>query len=194
MVHPGSVGVGLDRLQTVAVGLTVVDDHRQPQLLRQLHLGMEDALLEVVGRVFLPVVVQSDLPHGLYLGMAGQGTQAGHGVLGKALAVGGVDPHGGVDKGEALRQLYRRPGAVQVAAWVQDQLHPLARHGGEDLQAVGVEGSGVIVGVGVKQAHKRFLLIQLDCPLEGCYNMGSILHPSKKIKGGRPNVFFGAFS
>ena len=61
-----------------------------------------------------------------------------------------VDPHGGVDKGKLLRQLHRRPGAVQIAAGVENQLHPLLRHGGQELQPVGVEGPGVVVGVGVE--------------------------------------------
>ena len=141
MIHPGDIGVGLHRLQAVSVGLPVVDDHRQAQLLCQLQLGVEHLFLKVVGRIVLPVVVQADLPHGPHLGVGRQSPQPVHRVLGKPFAVGGVDPHGGVDKGEALRQLHRGFGAVQVAAGVEDQLHSLAGHGGEDLQPVGVEGS-----------------------------------------------------
>ena len=64
-----------------------------------------------------------------------------------------MDSHGGVDKGVAPGQPDGAPGAVQVAAGVDHQLHPLGGEGGENLIPVGVELAGVIVGVGVKQRH-----------------------------------------
>ena len=87
--------------------------------------------------------------------MGGQGTEGVRRILREALTVRGVDPHGGVDKGKLLRQLHRRPGAVQIAAGVENQLHPLPGHGGEHLQPVGVKAPGVVMGVGIKQTHGR---------------------------------------
>ena len=150
MVYAGDARVGLHHLQAVPVGLPVVDDDGQPQLLRQLHLGVEHLPLELTGGIVFPVIVQSNLPDGPDLWMGGQGAELAGPALLPGTAVRGVNPHGGVDKGKPLRQLHRRFGALQVTARVQNQLHTLLGHGGENLQPVGVEGPGVVVGVGVK--------------------------------------------
>ena len=56
--HPTGLRVIQRDCQRIPVGLPVVDDHRQVQLLRQGHLVPEDLLLKRPGRVLLPVVVQ----------------------------------------------------------------------------------------------------------------------------------------
>ena len=68
MEHPPHPGELPDNGHAVLVGLPVVDDDRQVQLLRQGQLGPEHRLLPLPGRVVLPVVVQSDLPDGHHLG------------------------------------------------------------------------------------------------------------------------------
>ena len=50
-------------LHRVAVGLPVVDHHRQSQLLGQLQLGGKDLLLALLGAGVQPVVVQADFAH-----------------------------------------------------------------------------------------------------------------------------------
>ena len=91
--------------------------------------------------------------------MSGQRPQPLQSALVKALTVRGVDSHGGIDKGELLRQGHRRPGALQVTAGVQDQFHAPVRHGGEHLHPVAVEGPGVIVGMGIENGHGNTSLL-----------------------------------
>ena len=148
-----------------------MDNHRQAQLLRQLQLGVEHLLLEIAGWVFLPVVVQADLPDGPHLGMDGQGAERIQPAVLPGAAVGGVDPDGGVDMGKPLRQLHRRFGALQLTAGVEDQLHPPPGHGGQHLQLVGAEGPGVVMGVGIKQSHKQFLPVRPDRAPAGLFIM-----------------------
>ena len=132
------------------MGLPVVDDNGQAEGLCQLQLAVEHVLLESPGRVVLPVVIQADLSDGPHLGAGGQLPQLQQGPLPPFSAVGGVDPHRGVDMGKFLCQGHCGAGALQVAARVDDQLHPLLGHRGQKFLPVGVEGPGVVVGMGIK--------------------------------------------
>ena len=161
MIHAPDLGVGPNHLQAVVVGLPVVDDDGQVQLLRQLQLLVEHLLLVLPGRVVLPVVVQADLPNGLYLGAGGQGPQLLQPAVLPVPAVGGVDPHGGVDEGEALRQLHGGAGGLQVTARIDNQFHAPGRHGSQQFQPVAVERAGVVVGVGIEYVHKRCCSLQV---------------------------------
>jgi len=127
-----------------------MDDDRQVQLRRQLQLPGKHLLLKFSGGIVLPVVVQPDLSDGPYLWVGGQGPQLLQPAVLPRPAVRGVNPHSGVDKGKLFRQGDGGPGALQVAARIQDQLHPLLRHGGQRLQPVAVESPGIVVGMGIK--------------------------------------------
>ena len=94
--------------------------------------------------------VQADLSNGPHPGVGGQSAQLLQPAILPRPAVGGMDPHGGVDKGKLFRQGNGGPGALQVAARIQDQFHSLLRHGGQRLQTVAVERPGIIVGMGIK--------------------------------------------
>ena len=67
VVHPGDLGMLPHDGEAVLVGLPVVDDNGQAEGLCQLQLAVEHVLLESPGRVVLPVVIQADFAHGLYL-------------------------------------------------------------------------------------------------------------------------------
>ena len=145
-----------------------MDDDGQVQLRGQGQLGPEHPLLELPGGVLGPVVVQPDLSHGHHLGLGGQLPQPLYVPILPVSAVLRVDPHGGVDKGVPPGQLHGRPGAGQVAAGVDHQLHPLAGQGGEQLVPVGVKLAGIVVGVGVKQCHAHALnLTKKELPYTG---------------------------
>ena len=148
VVHATDLRMGPNHLQTVLVGLPVMDDDRQVQLRRQLQLPGKHLLLKFSGGIVLPVVV--DLSDGPYLWVGGQGPQLLQPAVLPRPAVRGVNPHSGVDKGKLFRQGDGGPGALQVAARIQDQLHPLLRHGGQRLQPVAVESPGIVVGMGIK--------------------------------------------
>ena len=135
--------------QRVAMGIAVVDDHRQVQFQRQFQLGAEHLLLKLPRRVFCPVVVQPDLADGHHLGPAGQLAQFVHVLRYEVTAVLRMDAHGGVHMGMPGRQRNSRPGGVQRAAGVDDQTVKGGKHG----VTVGVKGLVIIVGMGVKQHH-----------------------------------------
>ena len=147
---PG-VGVGLDDVQAVLVGVPVVDDDGQVQLLGQGELGVKEVPGEGPAlRAFDPVVVQPHFADGLHLGVAGQSPDVVQVGEGGALQVLRVEAHGGIDVVVFLRQVHTLPGALQVAAGADHQGHPLARQGGEQGIPVGVKGVVIVVGVGVK--------------------------------------------
>lgn len=62
-------------------------------------------------------------------------------------------PYGSVDKGKPVSQLHGGAGGLQVAAGIYNERHILLGHTGQQLQTVGVEGPGIIVGVGIKYTH-----------------------------------------
>ena len=125
MEHPPGVGVGLDDVQAVLVGLPVVDHGGQVQLLGQGELGVEELPLLGPARLVLdPVVVQTDLPDGLHLGVGGQGLDLGQVIQGGSLQVFWVEAHGGVDVGILFGQSHAGPAGGQVAAGAEHQPHP----------------------------------------------------------------------
>ena len=141
--------------QTVPVGLPVVDDDGQVQLQGQVDLAAEHLLLEFLRRVLLPVVVQADLPDGHHLLVGAQGADGVEVGVGAAGTVLRVEAHGGVDVGKFLRQSDGRPGGGHVAPRVHHKTHSGLRQSGEDRLPVGVEGAGVIVGVGIENGHEN---------------------------------------
>ena len=153
MEHAGDGGKFLDDGQAVPVGLPVMDDYRQIQLLRQRQLLAEYHLLEVSGGIFRPVVVQPDLADGRHLRLRQQLPQRRQiGVL-KARAVLRVDACGGVHMAVPLCQRRRGAGGGQVTARIQHQLHPGFRQRGQHRVPVAVKAAVVIVGVGIKNRH-----------------------------------------
>ena len=87
--------------------------------------------------------------------MGAQGADGVEIIIGTAGAVLRVDAHGGVDVGKLLRQGHHRPGRRHVAARVHHKAHSSLRQGGEDRLPVGVEGAGIIVGVGIENGHEN---------------------------------------
>ena len=65
----------LEKLQHIAVRFAVVDDDGQIELLGQINLLQKDALLHLLGLVFLPVVIKADFANGHYLGVHGPSSQ-----------------------------------------------------------------------------------------------------------------------
>ena len=155
MEHPPGVGVGPDHVQAVLVGVPVVDDGGEIQLLRQGELGVEHLPGEgpPLGG-FHPVIVQADLPHRHHLFVGAQGLDPVRVGQGHPLQILRVVAGGGVEEGVALRQgdgLLRR---LQIAAGADHQGHPPLRQRGEQLIPVWIEGVVIVVGVGVKN-HSR---------------------------------------
>ena len=155
MEHPPHLGIVQHNGQGIPVGLPVVDDDGQTQLNRQLNLPPEDRLLELLGRVVLPIVIQADLSHGHHLFVAAELPEGGKFRLARPGAVGRVDANGGIDKGIPLRQGQGGPGALQLTAGIYHQPNPGGREGGEDFVPVGGEPIGIIVGVGIKNRHGK---------------------------------------
>ena len=149
--HPPGVGVGLHDVQAVPVGVPVVDDDGQVQLLGQGELGVEEVPGEgPVLWAFDPVVVQPHLADGLHPGVGGQSADLVQVSEGRPLQVLRVEPHGGVEIVVSLRQVHALLGALEIAAGADHQGHPLARQGGEEGVPVGVKGVVIIVGVGIE--------------------------------------------
>ena len=88
-------------VQTVAVGLPLVDDHRQIQLLGQLQLLLKGQKLLPAGHILI-VVVQADFSDGADLGACGQLAVHLQGLLSEAVRRVWVRAHGAVDKGILL--------------------------------------------------------------------------------------------
>ena len=159
MEHPPGAGVGPDDVQAVFMGVPVVDDGGEIQLLRQGELGVEHVPGEgPLLRGLDPVVVQADLPHRHHLFVGAQGADLSHIAQGHPLQVLRVVAGGGVEEGIALRQGDGLPGGLQIAAGADHQGHPPLRQGGQQRVPVGVEGVVVVMGVGVEN-HSTDLAI-----------------------------------
>ena len=157
MEHPTHPGELADGLQAVGVGIPVVDDDRQVQLLRQGELIPEYPLLMLPGRVFLPVVVQPDFPDGNHLWLLCQrlyGLQLRRFIIRAVLR---VKPHGGIEEGETPGQFHRGLRAGDVAARVHHQGDPSLRQARQRCLPVRVELLRVIVGMGVKKHQETSL-------------------------------------
>ena len=61
-----------------------------------------------------------------------------------------VNAHGGIHKGQLLRQSQGGPAALLVAARVDDQVHPLGMQLPQQPDPVGVKGLVVVMGMCVK--------------------------------------------
>ena len=153
MEHAPDPGELPHDLQAVPVGLPVVDDHRQVQLQGQLQLAAEHRLLELLRRVFRPVVVQADLPDGHHLLMGAQGADGVKVPVRAAGAVLRVDAGGGEQPGPALRQGQGGAGALRVHPGDHRGAHPGGGQGGEQLLPILAEGVVVVMGMGVKDRH-----------------------------------------
>ena len=176
------------------MGLPVVDDDGQIQLNSQLNLPPEDHLLELLGRVVLPIIIQADFSYGHHLFVAAELPEGGKFRLARPGAVGRVDANGGVDKGIPLRQGDGRPGALQLAARVHHQPHPGGGKGGEDLVPVCVEAAGVVMGVCIENRHGKYLLAKQKGHPDGCpfgltasgHSHGSVIPPGTGICWNQP--------
>ena len=153
--HAPEAGELTDEGEAVSMGVPVVNDHRQVQLRRQRQVTAQHLLLVLLRGILRPVVVQPDLPDGDGLRMLCQLPQ-GIDVPGdKGRAVLRMPAHRGVNVGISLRQRHRGTGGIHIAAGVDNQSHPVFRHGGEQLAAVRVELLVVIMGMCIKnECHK----------------------------------------
>ena len=61
-----------------------------------------------------------------------------------------VDADGGVDMGVCFRERDGLLAAQDIAAGIDDQLHPGLRQGGQQRVPIGVEGLVIIVGMGIE--------------------------------------------
>ena len=159
MEHAPDLGVLQHDGKAVPVGLPVVDDDRQVQLLRQGQLAAEHLLLKLPGGIFRPVVVQADLADGHHLIVPAQLPNGVKVPVGAAGAVLRVDTHGGVHVGIPLRQRHGGTAALYIAARVHHQSHPGGGEGGKHRVPVGVEAAGVIVGMGIENGHGNTSLL-----------------------------------
>ena len=65
VIYSDHIGIAARDLHAVGVGITVMDNDRQLQLARQLHLTSENNLLPCARTlVLLPVIIQTDLSDG----------------------------------------------------------------------------------------------------------------------------------
>ena len=64
-----------------------------------------------------------------------------------------VESGGEVEIAVPLRQVPALPGALQIAAGADHQVHPPLRQGGQQGVPVGVKGVVIVVGVGIED-HK----------------------------------------
>ena len=92
----------------VGVGVAVVDDNREGQLLRKRHLAAQHVLLQLARGIFRPVVVQPDLADGDDLRPRGERAQIVNLRGGEVVAVFRVDANGGIDVRKARGKLHRR--------------------------------------------------------------------------------------
>ena len=158
MEHPSHLGKFPHDGQTVPVCLSVMEDHRQIQLLCQRHLQPQRLLLHLVRhRILLPVVVQPDLPDGHHLRLLCQHAQLVDGVGGEVFQIGGVEAHCGVDVVIPLRQLHRHLRGGQVTAGIDDQTDAELGQSGQECVPIAVEPAGIIMGMGVEE-HRVYHL------------------------------------
>ena len=189
MENAPGLGVVQHDGEGIPMGLPVVDNNGQVQLYRQLDLPPEDRLLELPGRIVLPIVVQAGLAYGYHLLVPAEVSQGGKLRLSGPGAVRGVDACGGVDKGILLRQGAGRPGTLQVASGVHYQAHPGGGEGGEDFVPVGVEAAGIVVGMSVKNRHRETSSAKQKGHPDGCpfgltasgHSHGSVIPPGTGI-------------
>ena len=65
VIYSDHIGIAARDLHAVGVGIAVMDNNRQLQLARQLHLTGENNLLPCARMLFLlPVIIQTDLSDG----------------------------------------------------------------------------------------------------------------------------------
>ena len=72
---PDEYTLKINEARTGILVYEVPADFRKPQLLRQVQLPVEHRLLKFMGRIFLPVVVQTDFPNSLDLGILNPGCE-----------------------------------------------------------------------------------------------------------------------
>ena len=149
MEDAGGLRIVLHDVQTVLVSFPVVDDNRLVQLDCQFDLLPEQDLLLLL-LTGVPVVVQPHLADGHALGMPRHLADLGISFQIVFVHILRVDAHRGIDKGIFLRQVQSHAAAPRVAARVQDQPHPGGVGGLQSFKAVGVEGAGIVMGVGIK--------------------------------------------
>ena len=129
------------------MGVAVVDDNREGQLLRKRHLAAQHVLLQLARGIFRPVVVQPDLAHGAETCDAlGRGREVTFGERQLLAPVRVVVHRGGVQSHHrdalprvAAAEVEQRPVAFGVYAREQQVLHARRRGAGQCLFAVGVE-------------------------------------------------------
>lgn len=149
--HPPDPGEFPHHCQTVGVGLPVVDDHRQVQLLRQGHLVPEDPPLVFPGGILLPVVVQADLPDGHHPGVLRplpEEVQLRRVVRGAVLR---MVAHGGIEEGPGAGQRHRRAGGGDVAPGIHRQGDAPPDQPRQNGLPVPVKLLRIVVRVGVKE-------------------------------------------
>ena len=151
MEHPPGLGVGPHDVQGVPVGIPVVDDGGQVQLLGEGELGVKEVpgVGPVLGGLD-PVVVQADLPHRHAFGVGAEGLDLRQVGQGGPLQVLRVEPGGKVEEGVFFGQGHALPGGLQIAAGANHPLYPMGGEGGEHLVPVGGKMFVVIVGMSVE--------------------------------------------
>ena len=185
MEHPPHRRKLPDDGKAVAVGLPVVENDRQLQLLRQRQLPLQHLLLQGTGRVLLPVVVQSDLPDGHHLLPLRQLPQTLYLLRLKVVAVLRVQAHCGVYMGKLRRQCNGLLRGGQGAAGVHHQPDTLLGQSRQYLPPVRVKGLIVIVGMGIKQhgcspfAQSSTGRRSLRRPVGSYYASSSVTRPSR---------------
>ena len=137
--------------QRIGMGLPVMDNHRQPQLLRQRHLCAQYMLLPRTAGVFLPVVIQTDLTDRHHFVVPGQRAEYINVGVRKIAAVFRMNAHGGIYMVKPFRQRHRLTGGLHRTAGVDDQPHIFLRHSGKHRLTVRVKGFVVVMGMCIKQ-------------------------------------------
>ena len=146
--HPPGLGVGADNVHHVLVGVPVVDNGGQVQLLAEGELGVKE--IPGVGpllRGLEPVVVQTDLPHRHTLGVGAEGLDLLQIGQCGPLQILRVEPGGKVEEGVLLGQGLALPGGGEVAPRADHQLHPLFPQPGEHNLPVLVKPLIIIMGM-----------------------------------------------
>ena len=149
MQYPSWVQLPQQR-QRIGMGLPVVDDDWQAQLLGQQHLLAEQLHLPFLRRIFRPVIVQSDLPDSPALGVSGQGFQLFQIVFGGVPRLLRVDAGGKVHKVVPFRQFARGVARGQIGPYGHYIFHALPVDAFQQFVPVGIEPFVIVVGVGIK--------------------------------------------
>ena len=157
---------GVEDLQDVRVGVTVVDDEGEVVLPGQCDVEPEAVGLHLLGlRIAGAVIVQAGFTDRHHPGQRGQGGQLRElGVEGRQSValeepggVVGVDGDGGPDPGVGCRQLRRGARGRQVASDVDHSCHPDHARGCERIRdtETGVLGGGSQMGVVVDDMRRK---------------------------------------